>query len=355
MNCSGPRFLLLHDDEMKFGMDRVVDVAVVGLSSLLGETFLEVLNERQFPVNELFLLGDEEDAGKKFEFRDHYLKVILADSFDFSRVKLLFLLDAPELAQEIGERAAAAGCTVIDLSGYFQGMPGVPLAVPEINGDTLGGEMGGQIIASPAGAAAPVALVLDALQRQAGLRRLSITVLAPISWAGREGVEELARQTANLLNAQPSEPKRFAKQSAFNVLPLVGELTGSGYTSEEEALEAQLRQLLEIPDISLDVTAIQVPAFFGYGVVLHLELAGNLSAQEAADCLSATAGIEVMTDEYPTAVTEAIGQDFVYVGRIRETKPYNSGLALWLVFDHSRKGGVTNAIQIGEAVLKSYM
>jgi aspartate-semialdehyde dehydrogenase len=103
------------------------------------------------------------------------------------------------------------------------------------------------------------------------------------------------------------------------------------------------------------VTALQVPAFFGYGVVLHLELAGNLTAEEAAACISATAGIEVLGgDEYPTAVTEAIGQDFVYVGRIREAKPYNGGLALWLVFDHSRKGGVTNAIQIGEAVLKSY-
>lgn len=336
-------------------MDRVVDVAVVGPSSLLGETFLEVLNERQFPVNELFLLGDEEDEGKRFEFRDHYLKVTPANSFDFSRVKLLFLLDVPELAQEVGERAAAAGCTVIDLSGFFQGMTGVPLVVPEINGDTLSGEMGGQIIASPAGAAAPVALVLDALQRQAGLRRLSITVLAPISWAGRDGVEELARQTANLLNAQPIEPKRFAKQSAFNVLPLVGELTGSGYTSEEEALETQLRQLLEIPDVSLDVTAIQVPVFFGCGVVLHLELAGYLSAQEITEYLGTISGVEVLTgDEYPTAVTEAVGQDTIYVGRLREIKPYNGALALWLVYDQTRKGGVTNAIQIGEAVLKSY-
>ena len=337
-------------------MSQRFDVAVAGLSSMMGETFLSVLDERQFPVNELFLLGDEEEAGKKFEFRDHYLKVTLAESFDFSRVKLLFLLDAPELAEAVGERAAAAGCTVIDLSGNFQGMPGVPLVVPEINGDQLTGDMRGQIVASPAGSAAPTALVLDALQRQAGLRRLSITELAPVSWAGREGVEELVKQTANLLNTRPIEPERFAKQSAFNVLPLVGELTGSGYTTEEETLEVQLRQLLEIPDISLDVTAVQVPTFFGYEVVMHLELAGNLSAEEAVECLNAAPGIEVMTgDDYPTAVTEAIGQDFVYVGRIRESKSYNGGLSLWLVFDHTRKGGVTNAIQLGEAVLKSYM
>lgn len=337
-------------------MNQTVDIAVAGLSSLLGESFLSVLDERQFPVNELFLLGDEEDAGKKFEFRDHYLKVTLAESFDFSRVKLLFILDVPELAAAVGEQAAAAGCTVIDLSGYFNEMPGVPLVVPEVNGDTLPSGLGGQIIASPAGAAAPTAVVINALQRQAGLNRLSMTVLAPVSWAGRAGVEELATQTANLLNARPITPERFAKQSAFNILPQVGELTASGYTTEEEALEAQLRQLLEIPDIPLDVTALQVPAFFGVGVVLHLELAGNLSSQEVADCLGAVAGVEVMTgDEYPTAVTEAIGQDFVYVGRIRESKPYNGALALWLVFDHTRKGGVTNAIQIGEGVLKSYM
>ncbi len=336
-------------------MSQLFNVAVAGISSLLGETFLTVLHERKFPVNELFLLGDEEDAGKKFEFRDHYLKVTLADSFDFSRVKLLFLLNAPELAAAVGERAAAAGCTVIDLSGYFLGMPGVPLVVPEINGETITDEMGGQIIASPLGAAAPVALVLDALQRQAGIRRLSLTVLAPVSWAGRKGVEELASQTANLLNARPVITERFAKQCAFNILPQVGDLRASGYTDEEEILESELRQLLEIPDISLDVTAIQVPAFFGYGVVIHLELAGYLPVHEVADCLSGTNGVEVMTgDDYPTALTEAIDQDFVYVGRIREAKPYNGGLALWLVFDHARKGGVTNAIQIGEAVLKSY-
>ena len=336
-------------------MSQLFDVAVAGLSSLLGETFLSVLDERQFPVNELFLLGDEGDAGKKFEFRDHYLKVTLAESFDFSRVKLLFLLDVPELAAAIGERAAAAGSTVIDLSGHFQGMPGVPLVVPEVNGDIIASEMGGQIIASPVGAAAPVALVLDALQREAGLRRLSITVLAPVSWAGRAGVKELATQTADLLNARPVTTERFAKQSAFNVLPQVGELTTSGYTSEEETLEFQLRQLLEIPDISLGVTALQVPTFFSYGVALHLEFAGHLSDQEAVDCLRRTSGVEVLVDEFPTAVTEAIDQDYVYVGRIREAKPYNSALALWLVFDHTRKGGVTNAIQIGESLLKSYM
>lgn len=336
-------------------MSQTVDVAVAGLSSLLGETFLSVLEERQFPVNELFLLGGDEDAGKKFEFRDRYLKVALAESFDFSRVQLLFLLDVPELAAEVGERAAAAGCTVIDLSGYFVGMAGVPLVVPEINGDSLSAGLGGQIIASPLGAAAPTALVLDLLHRQASLTRISLTLLAPVAWAGRKGIEELASQTANLLNARPITPQRFAKQSAFNLLPLVGEMTDSGYTSEEEMLEAQLRQLLEIPDVTVDVTAVQVPTFFGYGVVLHLELAAGLAAQQAADCLSAGRDIEVVSgDDYPTAVTEAIGQDSVFVGRMRETKTYNGGLALWLVFDHTRKGGVTNAIQIGEAVLKSY-
>lgn len=336
-------------------MDQVVDVAVAGLSSLLGETFLSVLDERQFPVKELFLLGDEEDAGKKFEFHNRYLKVTLADAFDFSRVKLLFVLDAPELAAAIGERAAAAGCTVVDLSGYFVEMPGVSLVVPEINGDVITGEMGGQIIASPVGAAAPLALALTPLQRQVGLTRLSITALAPVSWAGRPGVEELATQTADLLNTRPLVPEVFAKQSAFNVLPQVGEMTGSGYTSEELNLEFQLRQLIEISDIPLEVTAVQVPVFFGYGAVVHVELAAGLSAQEATELLSATAGIEVMNDEYPTAVTEALGQDGVFVGRIREGKTHGNTLSLWVVFDQTRKGAVTNALQIGEAVIKSYM
>lgn len=336
-------------------MSQLFDVAVAGLSSLLGETFLSVLDERQFPVNELFLLGDEEDAGKKFEFHGRYLKVTLADAFDFSRVKLLFLLDTPELAAAIGERAAAAGCTVIDLSGHFHDVAGAPLIVPEVNGPAIAGIAAGRIIASPAGAVAPLALVLDVLQRQAGIVRLNITALAPVAWAGRSGIEELAGQTANLLNARSITPERFAKQSAFNVLPQVGEVTGSGYSTEEVTITAQLRQLLEIPDIPLNVTAVQIPAFFGYGVVVHLELASRLSAPEVEALLSAQPGIEVMCDEFPTAVTEAVGQDLVYVGRIREDESYYGALALWLVFDQTRKGGATNAVQIGEAVLKSYM
>ncbi len=336
-------------------MSQVVDVAVAGLSSLLAETFLSVLEERQFPVNELFLLGDEEDVGKKFEFRGHYLKVTRADAFDFSLVKLLFLLDVPALAEAIGERAAAAGCTVIDLSGHFAQVPGVPLIVPEVNGAALAGSAAGQIIASPVGAVAPLALVLDRLQQQAGIVRLNITALAPVSWAGQAGVEELAGQTASLLNARPVTPERFAKQCAFNVLPQVGEATGGGYTSEEVAIITQLRRLLDAPDIPLNVTAVQVPAFFGYGVVVHLELASSLAAQEVGDLLSAAPGIEVLCDEYPTAVSEAIGQDLVYVGRIREDESYYGALALWLVFDHTRKGGGTNALQIAETILKSYI
>lgn len=336
-------------------MDQVVDVAVTGLTSLLGETFLSVLDERQFPVKELFLLGDEEDVGKKFEFRSRYLKVTLAESFDFSRVKLLFLLDAPELAQAVGERAAAAGCSVIDLSGYFADMPGVPLVVPELNGGSIARTAGGQIITSPAGAVAPLALLLDVLQHQAGIARLNVTALAPVSWAGRAGVEELAGQTASLLNARPVTAERFAKQCAFNVLPQVGQVTGSGYTTEEETITLQLRRLLEIPDIPFNVTALQIPTFFGYGAVVHLELASRLSAPEVGALLAAQPGIEVMCDEYPTAVTEAVGQDLVYVGRIREDESYYGALAFWVVFDHTRKGGATNAIQIGETILKSYI
>ncbi|HEY0720433.1 MAG TPA: aspartate-semialdehyde dehydrogenase [Gammaproteobacteria bacterium] len=336
-------------------MSQLVDVAVAGLSSLMGETFLEVLHERQFPVNELFLIGDEEDVGKKFEFHGRYLKVTLAESFDFSRVKLLFLLDAPELAEAVGERAAAAGCSVIDLSGHFDSMPGVALVVPELNGASIAQSVGGQIIASPAGAAAPLALVLDVLQRQAGITRLNITALAPVSWVGRAGVEELAGQTASLLNARPITMERFTKQCAFNVLPQVGQLTSSGYTTEEESITRQLRRLLEIPDIPFNVTALQVPTFFGYGAVVHLELASRLSALEVEELLTAQPGIDVMCDEYPTAVTEALGQDLVYVGRIREDESYYGALALWVVFDHARKGGATNAVQIGEIMLKNHM
>jgi aspartate-semialdehyde dehydrogenase len=335
------------------GSATAIDIAVAGATGLLGEALLAVLEERNFPVSKLQLLGDEADIGKRLEFRGSYLKVIAVESFDFSTVRVLFLLDNPELAL-VGEQAAAAGCTVIDLSGHFRGLPGVPVVVPEVNGAYLAAGLAGQIIASPVGCVAPLARLLDALNRHGGISRLTITAMEPASWAGRAGVEELASQTASLLNARPITPELFAKQAAFNVLPQVGETMEDGYTREERAIVEDLQSLLDIPDLPISVTAVQVPAFFGFGVAVHLELANRLTAPEVVELLGELPGVEVMTEEYPTAVTEALEQDLVYVGRIREDLSYYGALAFWLVFDNVRNGAVLNGVQIAETMLKSY-
>lgn len=332
-----------------------IDIAVVGATGLLGETLLAVLDEREFPVGAIHLLGDETELGKKFEFRGHYLKVKAAETFDYSEVRLLFLLDAPELAITEGERAAEAGCAVIDLSGRFRAMAGVPVIVPEVNGDDLVVDPAGQIIASPVGCVAPLALLLDVLNRHAGIARLNITAMEPVSWAGRAGVGELAGQTADLLNARPITPELFPKQSAFNVLPQVGSLTENGFTSEEQAIAEDLRHLLDNAELPIIVTAVQVPTFFGFGVAVHLELANRLTVAEVVELLGGLPGVEVMTGEYPTAVTEALEQDLLYVGRVREELSDPGTLAFWVVFDNSRKGAISNGVQIAEIVIKSYI
>lgn len=332
-----------------------VDLAVVGCRSLVGESVLEVLAERPFPLGQLHLLDLEAETGEKVEFKDRYLTVTSLADFDFAQVQLALFALPEQLAAEHAPRARAAGCSVIDTSGQFRADPQVPLLVAELACEQQQSLPSGSLVACPSPAAVLLALALRPLQQAAGLERLDVTLCYPASMAGRAGVEELAAQTASLLNARSIKTQVFPKQLAFNLLPQVGGLQANGGSSAEGGVIAELQRLLD-PALSIGLSVIQVPVFFGLAATVHLQTRKALTAGEARRLFSDAVGIKVVeeTDKsgFPTPVTEAAHQDEVFLGRLRDDGSRSKSLNFWIVADNVRKCAAINAIQLAEQLVR---
>jgi aspartate-semialdehyde dehydrogenase len=336
-------------------MSEKFDIAVVGCTSLVGEAILESLAQRQFPLGRLHAVDSKDAAGQKLEFRERYLTVESLDSFDFGKVRLAIFATSSKMTASHAARAAAAGCTVVDASGHFRERADVPLVVSEVNPEQLRGLVAGAVVASPSPAATLLALVLKPLQQRTGLERVHATVLYPASTAGRAGVEELASQTAQLLNARAIKPRVFDRQLAFNLLPLVGQPMEGGDSSEEASLARQLRRLVD-EHLAIDLTIIQVPVFYGLAATVTVATADPLAAADAQELLARAPWLRVMepaaADGYPTPVTEAARHDELFVGRLRGHGSQPRGLNFWTVADNVRKGAATNSIQLAEMLLR---
>jgi len=340
-------------------MTKSVDLAIVGASGAIGEAMLELLAERDFPMGRLYLLDDERALGKKLEFRDRYLPVEAVQGFDFAKVQVALFAAGPELAGEYAPKAAAAGAAVIDTSGRFNGEADVPLVVAEVNSDDLGAWRQRGIVASPTPAVVQLAVVLKPLHDQAGIERVNVATYQAVSALGKEAVEELASQTAGLLNLKEIKPKRFPRQIAFNLIPQVDEFGDDGYTREEWALHDETRRLLGEPALALSATCVRVPVFYGHGMAVRIETRDKLSADAVRKLLKKAPGVDVLdvrkTGGYPTPVTEAARSDDVFVGRIREDISHPRGLNFWIVADNVRKGAALNGIQLAEILIRDYL
>ncbi|MBE7374711.1 aspartate-semialdehyde dehydrogenase [Pseudomonas lopnurensis] len=336
-------------------MPSLVDVAVVGAASLIGEALVEVLEERGFPIAELYLLDASDSVGQAQAFKGRNLRVRDVAEFDFARAKLVFFACDADLAASHWEKAAVAGCLRIDLSGA-RPVDDLPCLVPEVNGKLLGALGDCRAVASPLPESVALAIALAPIQRQLGLLRVSVTACLPVSSRGRAGVNELARQTTELLNARALEPRVFGRQVAFNMLAQTEEVDGQGHARQERRLVGELRQLLELPDLAVAVTFVQAPIFFGESLVVALQgrNAADVGALSAA--LGVAPGIELVeTGDYPTAVGDAVGQDVIHVGRVRRGMDDPCELNLWIVSDNVRKGAALNAAQSGELLIKHYL
>ncbi|KPZ01196.1 aspartate-semialdehyde dehydrogenase [Pseudomonas syringae] len=337
-------------------MSQSFDIAVVGATGTVGETVVQVLEERNFPVGNLYLLASIESAGHSVPFRGKNVRVREVDEFDFSTVRMAFFAAGPAVSRSHAEKAVAAGCTVIDLSGAFTSAQ-APNLVPEINATLLHSRgIAPCLVASPSASATAVALALAPLRGLIDIQSVMVTACLAVSALGREGVSELARQTTELLNVRPLEARFFDRQMAFNLLAQVGTPDASGHLPLERRLVEELRELLALPSLKVSATCIQVPVFFGDSFTVALRTAGAVDVAAVNAALESAEGIELVdAGDYPTPVGDAVGQDVVYVGRVRAGTDDSEQLNLWLTSDNVRKGAALNAVQVGELLIKDYV
>lgn len=335
------------------------NVAIVGATGAVGEMLLEVLEQRNFPVKQLYLLASERSVGESRTFNGSNLQVENLADFDFSQVEIGFFSAGGSISAEFAPRAAAAGCVVIDNTSHFRYDDDKPLVVPEVNASAIGQYSASNIIANPNCSTIQMLVALKPIHDAVGIERINVCTYQAVSGTGKTAMQELAGQTANLLNAKSIKNEVYPKQIAFNALPQIDVFMDNGYTREEMKMVWETRKIMQDDSIEVNPTAVRVPVFYGHSEACHIETREKISAAQARELLDKAPGVEVIDERldggYPTAVTEAAGSDAVFVGRIREDISHPRGLNLWIVSDNLRKGAATNSIQIAEHLVSDYL
>ncbi|MDX1572538.1 MAG: aspartate-semialdehyde dehydrogenase [Methylophaga sp.] len=340
-------------------MTKQVDVAVVGATGAVGEAMLEILHQRNFPVGKVYALASERSAGSTVQFGNKSLIVEDLAEFDFSKVQVGLFSPGASVSEIYAPKAAAAGCVVIDNTSQFRYDDDVPLVVPEVNPEAIAGYKQRGIIANPNCSTIQMLVAIKPIYDAVGITRINVCTYQAVSGSGKPAMDELAKQTAALLNGRPVEAEVYPKQIAFNVLPQIDVFMDNGYTKEEMKMVWETKKIMGDNSIQVNPTAVRVPVFFGHSEAVHLETREKITAEQVMALYEKAPGI-VLLDErkdggYPTAVTEASGQDPVYIGRVREDISHPNGLNLWVVADNVRKGAALNSVQIAEVLVEKYL
>jgi len=329
-------------------MTTTYDVAVVGATGAVGETMLEILHERKFPVGQVHALASSRSVGKRVAFGDKQLVVQDLAEFDFSTVKIGLFSPGASVSKVYAPLAAAAGCVVIDNTSQYRYDDDKPLVVPEVNAHAIAQYKNTGIIANPNCSTIQMLVALKPIHDAARITRINVATYQAVSGTGKEAIEELGGQTARLLNAQPIEPTVYPKQIAFNAIPHIDSFQANGYTKEEMKMVWETHKIMEDDDIRVNPTCVRIPVFYGHSEAIHLELERSLSADAARELLRSAPGV-VVIDEHTA------GADAVFVGRIREDISHESGLNLWVVSDNVRKGAALNSVQIAECLVRDHL
>jgi aspartate-semialdehyde dehydrogenase len=340
-------------------MSKPIDIAVVGATGVVGESMLEILGERKFPVGEIYAVASERSLGRTVTFGDRELDVTSLADFDFGQVQIALFSAGASVSGEYAPIAAQAGAIVIDNTSRFRYDDDVPLVVPEVNPSAISAYRERGIIANPNCSTIQMVVALKPIYDAAGIERINVATYQAVSGAGRSALEELVRQTTLLLNGRPLEVADGAKQIAFNAVPHIDAFQENRYTKEEMKLVWETQKILDDDTIRVNATAVRIPAFYGHSEAVNVETREPISASEVRELLSRAPGVEVLdgtaTGEYPTAVTESSGADPVYVGRIRDDISHPKGINLWVVADNIRKGAALNSVQIAEILAKNHL
>ena len=332
-------------------------VAVVGATGNVGREMLNILEERQFPVDEVFAIASRRSLGTEVSFGDRTLKCLDLETFDFRGIDFVLMSAGSAVSKEWSPRIGALGPMVIDNSSCWRYDAEVPLIVPEVNAHALEEYMRRKtrrnIIANPNCSTAQLVVVLKPLHDLAKIKRVVVSTYQSVSGAGKDGMDELWNQTKGIFVTDAPEAKKFTKQIAFNVIPHIDVFMEDGFTKEEWKMTAETKKILD-PKIKLTATCVRVPVFVGHSEAVNIEFERPITAEEARETLREAPGVLVVDKRedggYVTPV-ECVGDFATFVSRIREDGTIENGLSLWVVSDNLRKGAALNTVQIAEALI----
>ncbi len=333
-------------------------VAVVGATGAVGREMLTTLSERTFPADDVVALASERSAGATVSFgEDDELKVQDLSRFDFDGVDIVLSSPGARVSAEHSPRAARAGAVVIDNTSQFRMDPDVPLVVPEVNPEDIADYPRRNIIANPNCSTIQMVLALKPLHELARIKRVVVATYNSVSGAGKDAMDELFNQTRGVYVNEPLRPEQFTKQIAFNVIPHIDVFMDDGYTKEEWKMAVETKKILD-KSIKVTATCVRVPVFIGHAEAVNVEFESPIDEEQARAALRAQPGVAVIDyrqDEGYVTPAECVGEDKVYVSRIRSDSTVDNGLSLWVVADNLRKGAALNAVQIAEKLTSDYL
>ena len=329
------------------------NVAIVGVSEIVGQEIIKVLEQRKFPVASIQLLSPEYSSGVKLPFKHHRIEVREARPEAFRDVDIAFFSAGADVSRRLSPLAVEAGTVVIDNSTAFRMNSGVPLVVPEVNPEDIEGHKG--IIASPNCSTIQMVVALYPLHRINPIKRIVVSTYESVSSSGGAALKELTNQARLVLEGRRICPHVYSHQIAFNVLPEIGVFLDNGYTKEEQRILEETRKILHTEDIAISATRVLVHVYFGHSESVNIEFSSPITPEEARRILAQAPGVRVLDDPtvsfYPQPWA-ASGSDHVFVGRIRKDISHPDGLVMWIVADNLRKGAALNAVQIAEEGIK---
>ena len=323
-------------------------IVVVGATGNVGREMLNILAEREFPVDEIVALASRKSMGTEISFGDKTLKTKDLDTFDFTGWDIALFAIGSDATKIYAPRAASAGCVVIDNSSLYRYDPQVPLIVPEVNADEIVRYKNKMIIANPNCSTAQMVVVLKPLHDRARIKRVVVATYQSVSGAGKEGIDELWDQTKGMY----VPPKKFTKQIAFNVIPQIDVFLDDGSTKEEWKMVAETKKILDTK-IKVTATCVRVPVFVGHSEAINIEFEDPIDWQEAQDILREAPGVLLIDKREPGGYitpVECVGDYATYVSRVRQDSTVENGISLWCVSDNLRKGAALNAVQIAEVL-----
>ncbi len=340
-------------------MSKKFDVVIVGATGAVGEALLSILEQRDFPVNNLYLLASKRSAGRELTFKGKTIIVEDLAEFDFSKAKIGLFSAGGSISEVYAPKAAAKGCIVIDNTSHFRYDDEIPLVVPEVNPHAIGDYKNHNIIANPNCSTIQMLVALNPIHQAVGITRINVCTYQAVSGTGIDAIKELNQQSAAVLAGDAVSCDVYPKQIAFNVLPQIDVFLENGYTKEEMKMVWETKKIFEDDAILVNPTAVRVPVIYGHSEAIHIETRDRISADEVTELLKKAPGVVVLDERkagaFPTAVSEAAGEDPVYVGRIRDDISHSHGIDLWVVADNVRKGAALNSVQIAETLIKDYL